>query len=223
MDLVPLYFMGLTRTALCHSHRSDNEGGPFTADMRCSTALMVISAPPNSIASVLYPVIYNITTYLTSFVTEVETYKTAHSEATFTMPLSIPAPIRACSRYIENLTGSILYILSGNMSFFWVGSLVSEEIRRGLFGVQSHSELKVAPFNLYTSASQSQDVRSTLLTFITAIKRIVGCCGNDIIVPEGIGGIESLVRWMLVEDSTSQDKSYADFLNEFATVVSTIQ
>ena len=223
MDLVPLYFMGLTRTALCHSHRSDNEGGPFTADMRCSTALMVISAPPNSIASVLYPVIYNITTYLTSFVPEVETYKTAHPEATFTMPLSIPAPIRACSRYIENLTGSILYILSGNMSFFWVGSLVSEEIRRGLFGVQSHSELKVAPFNLYTSASQSQDVRSTLLTFITAIKRIAGCCGNDIVVPEGAGGIEGLVRWMLVEDSTSQDKSYADFLNEFAAVVSTIQ
>lgn len=25
MDLVPFYFMGLTRTALCHSHRSDNE------------------------------------------------------------------------------------------------------------------------------------------------------------------------------------------------------
>lgn len=38
MDLVPFYLMGLTRTALCHAHRSESEGGPFTADMRCSTA-----------------------------------------------------------------------------------------------------------------------------------------------------------------------------------------
>lgn len=219
MDLVPSYLMGLTRTALCHAHRSESEGGPFTADMRCSTAFLVVSASVSSIASMLYPVIYNITTYLTSFVPEIGTYKTAHPEAVLTMPVSIPTPIRACSRYIENLTGSILYIVSGNLSFFWVGSLVPEELRRGLFGAQSHGELRVAPFSLYASASQDKGICSTLLNFITIVKRLTDCCGGDIVVPEGVGGVEGLVRWMLVEDSTSQDKSYADFLNGFATAI----
>lgn len=86
MDLVPFYLMGLTRTALCHAHRSESEGGPFTADMRCSTAFLVVSASVSSIASMLYPVIYNITTYLTSFVPEIGTYKTTHPEAVLTMP-----------------------------------------------------------------------------------------------------------------------------------------
>ncbi|EFO62757.1 Sec24-like protein, partial [Giardia lamblia P15] len=219
MDLVPFYLMGLTRTALCHAHRSENEGGPFTADMRCSTAFLVVSASASCIASMLYPVMYNITTYLTSFVPEVENYKIAHPEAALTMPVSIPTPVRACSRYIENLTGSILYIVSGNTSFFWVGSLVPEELRRKLFGVRSHSELRVAPLSLYVSTSQDKGIFSTLLSFITIIKKLTDCCGGDIVVPEGVGGVEGLVRWMLVEDSTSQDKSYADFLNGFATAV----
>lgn len=223
MDLVPFYLMGLTRTALCHSHRSENEGGPFTADMRCSAAFLALSASANSIASMLYPVIYNITTYLTSFVPEIEIYKTAHPEVTLTMPISIPTPMRACSRYIENLTGSVLYILSGNTSFFWVGSLVPEDIRRGLFGAQTHNELKVAPLSSYTSVSQNKGMLSTLLSLITAIKGLACCCGSDIVVPEGSGGVESLVRWMLVEDSTSQDKGYADFLNGFSAAISSMQ
>lgn len=223
MDLVPFYFMGLTRTALCHSHRSENEGGPFTADMRCSAAFLALAAPANSIASILYPVIYNITTYLTSFVPEIETYKTAHPEVVLTMPISIPTPVRACSRYIENLTGSILYILSGNVSFLWIGSMVSEGIRRGLFGAQSHNELKVAPLSSYTSVSQDKGMLTTLINFITIIKGLSSCCGSDIIVPEGSGGVESLVRWMLVEDPTSQDKGYADFLNGFSMAINSVQ
>ncbi|TNJ27462.1 Sec24-like protein [Giardia muris] len=222
LELLPLYALGLTRTALCHRHRSEGEGGMYFADERHSFAYRVLSAPAHQIALMLYPTLYDCNSYLTTFVPEVERWALAHPGTPINMPVSLPVPIRTGSRHMRNITKTVFLLASEGYTLLWVGLSLDVQLRMSIFGVKEHKDLgPVRPYGLYLERSNEQTGQMRALSrLIDVVQRLHGCLAPVLVVPEGLGGgLEALARWALVEDQTSQDRSHSEFLSAMAQAI----
>lgn len=222
LELLPLYTLGLTRTALCHRHRSEGEGGMYLADERHAFAYRVLSAPAHQIAVILYPTLYDCNNYLTTFVPEVGRWALAHPDTPINMPTSLPIPIRAGSRHMRNITKTVFLLASESYTFLWVGLSLDAQLRMTIFGVREHKDFgSVHSYASYLERVDEQTEHMRALgRLLDVVQRLHGCLAPVLVIPEGLGGgLEALARWALVEDQTSQDRSHPEFLSAMAQAI----
>lgn len=208
LQLLPMYVSCLYRTGLMHGNRGELEGGAFSSDLRAVESYFYLTRSPADIMLSLYPSIYDLKDYAEAYAHA----PNVQEDPGRNMPICVPWPSRACSRYLVGLARTCYLITTPRFSFIWVGSLLEESFRQALFGVRAHSDLRVESFPARAPEGADQELFGLVNAFVTHVENFNGCLSRTVVVPEGCRGPEALCRWCLVEDATTLDKQHGDFL-----------
>lgn len=225
VQLLPLYAHGLARTAVLQACRTTTEGGGFTADRRAAQAFALVSGDSACVMGMLYPTIIDVVKYLTVALPGEQAVLQGRPDLRRELPVVLPIPERANSRFLPSVGRSVLLLVNGTHSLLWVGSFIDADMRQCLFGAREHAAVRAGVLSSEFSAPPGGDDASWRATFDAFIRlvrfteQLHNCVSSTIVVPEGDTELDGLARSLIIEDPTSSCMGYTEFLSIFQSTV----